>query len=182
MVEVICKTGVSALCLAATMSAPLLSIRPAATDDVPVILSFIRELAEYEKLEHEVSATPELLHEGLFGMRPSAEALIGCVDGEPAGFALFFPSFSTFLTKPGIYLEDLYVRPKFRGLGLGKRLLIEVARLAGERGSGRYEWSVLDWNAPSIRFYEALGAVMHADWRRMRVEGESLAKMAATLR
>lgn len=160
---------------------PALTIRPAEAADVSTIMSFIWELAQYEKLEHEVGGTPELLHEGLFGERPCAEALIGCADGEAAGFALFFPSFSTFLTKPGIYLEDLYVRPRHRGLGLGKRLLIEVAKLAGERGCGRYEWSVLDWNEPSIRFYEALGAVMHADWRRMRVEGEALGKLAELL-
>lgn len=155
-----------------------LSVRPATAADVPIILAFIRELAEYEKLLHEVEATEALLAEGLFGARPYAEALIGCVDDEPAGFALFFPSFSTFLSKPGIYLEDLYVRPQFRGRGLGKRLLTAVAAIAAERGCGRYEWSVLDWNAPSIRFYEALGAVMHADWRRMRVEGAAVGRMA----
>ena len=155
-----------------------LAVRPAVATDVPLILSLIRELAEYEHLLHEVEATPELLHESLFGARPHAEALIGSVDGEPVGFALFFPNFSTFLSKPGIYLEDLYVRPQFRGLGLGKRLLTAVARIAAERGCGRYEWSVLDWNEPSIQFYKSLGAEMHADWRKMRVEGEALGRMA----
>lgn len=160
-------------------SDPVLAVRPATPADVPAIVAFIRELAAYEHLEHEVSVTDDLMTEGLFGLKPSAEALIGTVNGAAAGFALFFPSFSTFLGKAGIYLEDLYVRPEFRGLGLGKKLLLEVARLAKERGCGRYEWSVLDWNEPSIRFYEALGADMHADWRRMRVEGESLNRMAS---
>lgn len=158
--------------------APATLIRPATPADVPVILAFIRELAEYEHLTHEVVATEELLASALFGPRPEAEVLIACADGEPAGFALFLPNFSTFLARPGLYLEDLFVRPAFRGLGLGKRLLIEVARLAVARGCGRYEWSVLDWNAPSIRFYESLGAEMHADWRRMRVTGEALEKLA----
>lgn len=155
-----------------------LSVRAATATDVPFILAMIRELADYERLLHEVEGTADLLHEALFGAKPHAEALIGSVGDEPAGFALFFPSFSTFLTKPGIYLEDLYVRPQFRGLGLGKKLLLEVARIAAERGCGRYEWSVLDWNEPSIKFYEALGAVMHGDWRKMRVEGEALGRMA----
>src|SRR5215213_6806916 len=138
-----------------------LTIRPASETDVPLILTFIRELAEYEKLTHEVSATEEQLRATLFGAHRFAEALIASADGEPAGFAIFFHNYSTFLARPGLYLEDLYVRPAFRGLGLGKRLLIEVARLAVARGCGRYEWSVLDWNAPSIRFYESLGAEMH---------------------
>ena len=157
---------------------PSLTIRTAAPDDVPHILAFIRELADYEQLIHEVSATEELLRATLFGLRPFAEALIGCVDGEPAGFAVFLYSYSTFLAKPGIYLEDLFVRPAFRGLGLGKALLLTVAGIAVERGCGRYEWSVLDWNEPSIRFYESLGADMHGAWRRMRVEGPALETMA----
>ena len=159
-------------------SAPSASIRPATQNDVPVILAFIRELAEYEHLSHEVVATEELLRSSLFGPRPEAEVLIACAEGEPVGFALFFANYSTFLAKSGLYLEDLFVRPAYRGFGLGKRLLIEVARLAVERGCGRYEWSVLDWNAPSIRFYESLGAEMHADWRRMRVTGEALTQLA----
>jgi len=154
------------------------SVRPATPDDVPHILAFIRELAEYEKLTHEVSATEELLHATMFGPRAFAEALIGCVDGEPAGFAVFLYNYSTFLARPGIYLEDLYVRPPFRKLGLGKALLTSVARIAVERGCGRYEWSVLDWNTPSIQFYESLGAEMHGDWRRMRVSGRALEAMA----
>jgi GNAT superfamily N-acetyltransferase len=155
-----------------------LAIRAAVPGDVPLILAFIRELAEYEKLTHEVSATEELLHATLFGPTPFAEALIGCVDGEPAGFAVFLYNYSTFLAKPGIYLEDLFVRPAFRKLGLGKALLLKIAGIAIERGCGRYEWSVLDWNEPSIRFYESLGAEMHAAWRRMRVEGPALGAMA----
>jgi GNAT superfamily N-acetyltransferase len=160
------------------MSASRLSIRAASPGDVPHILAFIRELAEYEKLTHEVSATEELLLQTLFGPKPFAETLIGCIDGVPAGFAVFFYSYSTFLALPGIYLEDLYVRPQCRKLGLGKALITEVARIAVERGCGRYEWSVLDWNAPSIRFYESLGAEMHGDWRRMRISGSALKEMA----
>ncbi len=158
---------------------PTTGIRPATITDVPVILAFIRELAEYERLTHEVVATEELLAAALFGPRPEAEVLIACADGAPVGFALFFANFSTFQARPGLYLEDLFIRPDFRGLGLGKRLLIEVARLAVARGCGRYEWSVLDWNAPSIRFYESLGAEMHDAWRRMRVTGAALAQLAA---
>ena len=155
-----------------------LTIRAAVPGDVPHILAFIRELAEYENLTHEVSATEERLHATLFGPRAFAEALIGCVDGEPAGFAVFLFSYSTFLAKPGLYLEDLFVRPAFRKRGLGKALFLAVAALAVERGCGRYEWSVLDWNSPSIRFYESLGAEMHSAWRRMRIEGPGLEAMA----
>lgn len=163
----------------ANSPAPATGIRLATPDDVPHILAFIRELAEYERLSHEVVATEELLATSLFGPRPDAEVLIACADNVPVGFALFFANYSTFQARTGLYLEDLYIRPPFRGLGLGKRLLIEVARLAVARGCGRYEWSVLDWNAPSIRFYESLGAEMHASWRRMRVTGEALEQLAA---
>lgn len=159
--------------------APATGIRAATPADVPLILTFIRELAEYEHLTHEVVATEDLLAAALFGPRPDAEVLVAVSDGAAVGFALFFSNFSTFQARPGIYLEDLYVRPAFRGLGLGKRLLVEVARLAVARGCGRYEWSVLDWNAPSIGFYESLGAEMHADWRRMRVTGDALERLAA---
>jgi GNAT superfamily N-acetyltransferase len=160
------------------MSDSRLTIRAATPADVPDILAFICELAEYEKLTHEVSATEAQLMATLFGPRPFAETLIGCVEGEPAGFAIFLYNYSTFLALPGIYLEDLYVRPRFRKLGLGKALITEVARIAVARGCGRYEWSVLDWNAPSIRFYESLGAEMHGDWRKMRVSGPALQTMA----
>ncbi len=154
------------------------TVRPATEADVPALLAFIRELAEYEKLTNEVSATEEQLRSTLFGPRPFAEALIVCVDDEPVGFALFFHNYSTFLARPGVYLEDLFVRPAFRGRGLGKLLLTTVARLAIERGCGRYEWTVLDWNTPSIRFYESLGAEMKGDWRIMRVTGAALENMA----
>lgn len=152
-------------------------IRPAVETDATALLAFIRELAEYEQLAHEVTATEDDLRTAFFGPRPAAEALLACVKGEPVGFAVYFTSFSTFVGKPGLYLEDLYVRPTHRGQGFGKRLLLAVAGVATERGCGRYEWSVLDWNAPSIAFYESLGAVMHPDWRRMRVEGGALERM-----
>ena len=154
-------------------------IRAATTDDVPLIFSFIRELAEYEKLPHEVVATEGLLRENLFGERPFAEVLIADHDGTPAGFALFFHNFSTFLGKPGIYLEDVYVKPEFRGAGIGRALLVRLAKLAKERGCGRLEWSVLDWNEPSIGFYKKLGAVAMDDWTVYRLAGEALEELAA---
>ncbi|MES2570999.1 MAG: GNAT family N-acetyltransferase [Verrucomicrobiota bacterium] len=154
--------------------------RTATEADVPFILAMIRELAEYEKLTHEVEATEERLRATLFGPGAFAEALIGTVADEPAGFAVFHPNYSTFLAQPGLYLEDLYVRPSFRGRGLGRMLIARVAAIAVERGCGRYEWSVLDWNAPAIGFYEGLGAEMYPDWRRMRVSGVALEALAAT--
>lgn len=156
----------------------LISTRSAVEADVPFILSLIQELADYERLSHEVVATERSLQNTLFGSQPSAEVLIGSVDDTPAGFALFFPNYSTFLAQPGIHLEDLYVRPAFRGLGLGKALITAVARLAHQRSCGRFEWTVLDWNTPAIRFYEALGAEMKPDWRIMRVTGPALESMA----
>ena len=157
---------------------PGASVREASEGDVPLILSLIRELAEYEKLSHEVVATEEDLRVSLFGERPFAEVLIAEHDGAPAGFALFFHNFSTFLARPGIYLEDLYVKPEFRGAGTGKRLLVQLARLAKERGCGRLEWWVLDWNAPSIGFYERLGAVAMDDWTVYRLAGRALDELA----
>ena len=154
-------------------------VREAARDDVPLILSFILELAEYERLSHEVVATEESLRENLFGERPYAEVLIAEHDGAPAGFALFFHNFSTFLGKPGIYLEDLYVKPEFRGAGIGRKLLGHLARLASERGCGRLEWWVLDWNEPSIGFYKKLGAVPMDDWTVYRVSGAALEDLAS---
>ena len=153
---------------------PELSMRPVTPGDVPTIVDLIRELADYEQLLHEVEARPELLHEHLFGPRPHAEVLMGLVDGEVAGFALFFTSYSTFLTQPGLYLEDLFVRPAHRGLGLGKALLKRLAAIACERGCGRYEWRVLDWNEPSIKFYESQGAVPVDGWTTYRVSGPAL--------
>ena len=159
-----------------------LSIRHANEADVPAILSLIQGIAEYEKLSHEVTATESQVRESLFGARPYAECLLGCVNSEPVGFAVFFHNFSTFLAKPGLYLEDLFVRPEHRGCGLGKALIKAVAKIAVERGCGRYEWTVLDWNQPAIDFYQSLGAEMKSDWRIMRVTGEALEKMAQTHR
>ena len=153
-------------------------IRPATEDDVPIILSLIRELAEYERLSHEVVATEGLLRESLFGERRGAEVLIACCKGAPAGFALFFHSFSTFLGRPGIYLEDLYVKPKFRGRGIGRAQLTHLARLAKERGCGRLEWAVLDWNEPAIKLYKSIGAVPMDEWTVYRVTGEALETLA----
>lgn len=161
------------------MTTPHLIVRPATEADTATILSLIRDLAEYEKLSHEVVATEENLRRDLFGARPFAEALMGTVDGEAVGFALFFHSYSTFAGGPCLYLEDLYVRPAFRKLGLGRRLLQAVAQVAVERRCARYEWSVLDWNAPAITFYESVGARMSPDWRRMRMEGSSLERFGS---
>jgi GNAT superfamily N-acetyltransferase len=155
-----------------------LNIRPATDTDVPQILTFIRELADYEKMPEEVMATEETLRMTLFGERPYAEVLIGEVDGTPAGFALFFHNYSTWLAKPGIYLEDLYVSPAARGVGLGKALLVNLARLAVERNCGRLEWSVLDWNEPAIQFYRSLGAISMDEWTVNRVTGETLTSLA----
>lgn len=153
-------------------------IRAATRADVPAILAFIRELAEYEKLAHEAVADEAGLAEQLFGATPRAEVLIAEVDGTAAGFALFFHTFSTFLGKPGLYLEDLFVRPAFRGRGLGKRLMLRLARIAVERGCGRFEWSVLDWNTPAIGFYRSLGATGMDDWTVQRVSGDALRALA----
>lgn len=154
-------------------------IRPATAADVPLILSLIRELAEYEKLLHEVTATEADLKAALFGARPSAECVIAEHAGKPAGFALFFHNFSTFLGKPGIYLEDLYVKPELRGKGIGRRLLAHLAALTLQRGCGRFEWAVLDWNAPAIKFYQGLGAKMMESWKINRLTGEPLKRLAA---
>lgn len=154
------------------------SVRPSTPDDLPLIASFIRELAEYEKLSHEVRFDEAEIGRNLFAARPYAEALIGEIDGDAQGFALFFHTFSTFEGKPGIWLEDLYVRPAARGCGLGKALLLHVGRMALERGCARFEWSVLDWNEPSIRFYRALGARPMDEWRIMRLDGEALREVA----
>jgi GNAT superfamily N-acetyltransferase len=156
----------------------MISIRPARREDVPQILAFIRELAEYERLLHAVVATPEDITQSLFGPQPCAHALLASLDGEPVGFALYFYNFSTFLGRPGLYLEDLFVRPAARGHGIGRRLLVELARLAIERGCGRMEWAVLDWNEPAIRFYRKLGAAPNDDWITYRLSGEALGKLA----
>ncbi len=156
-----------------------LEIRLATEADVPLILHFIKELAEYERLSHEVVAAEEALRNSLFGERRVAEVVLGYVGDDPASFALFFHNFSTFLGKPGIYLEDLYVRPEFRGAGIGRAMLVYLANLAKERGCARLEWWVLDWNDPAIRFYKTLGAVPMDDWTVYRVAGEALDELAA---
>ena len=153
-------------------------VRLATTDDLPVIAELIRDLAEFEKLEHEVKMTDELLAKGLFGERPYAETVLAEEDGIPIGFALFFHSFSTFLARPGIYLEDLFVVPEHRGRGVGRTLLAHLARLAVERGCGRLEWAVLNWNRDAIGFYDRLGARPNSEWTVYRLAGEALATLA----
>jgi GNAT superfamily N-acetyltransferase len=155
------------------------SIRPATVEDVSLILSFIKELAEYERLSYEIVATEDILRESLFGERRAAEVVIGQQGDDPAGFALFFHTFSTFLGRPGIYLEDLYVKPEFRGMGIGRAVLVYLARLAKERNCGRLEWSVLNWNEPAIRLYRGIGAVPMDEWTVYRVSGEALEELAA---
>jgi len=155
-----------------------LTIRPAAADELPLVLEFIRELAAYERLEHEVEATTADLAAALCGPRPYAEVVFACLDGTPVGFALFFHTFSTFVGKPGIYLEDLFVRPQARGRGIGRHLLAWLARTTLERGCARLDWQVLDWNAPSIAFYRSVGAEAQDEWTTMRVSGAALERLA----
>ena len=154
-------------------------IRAAVEADVPLLLSLVRELAEYERLSDEVVATEDLLRAGLFAERAPAEAAIADIDGEPVGFVLWFTTFSTFLARPGAWVEDLYVRPEHRGHGTGRALLSHVAAVAVERGYGRVELAVLDWNEPSIEFYRALGARSMKEWLTQRFEGEALSALAA---
>lgn len=156
---------------------PHFEIRPATESDVPFILSFVKQLAKYEGLSHEVVATEAILRESLFGDRRVAEVLIGDYKGRPVSFSLFFPSFSTFLGRPGTYIEDLYVLPEFRGRGFGRALLGYVAQLAKARNCGRLEWSVLDWNKPAIELYKRLGAVPMDKWTVYRVTGDALARL-----
>jgi GNAT superfamily N-acetyltransferase len=155
-------------------------IRPARPEDVPLIFSLISQLAEYERAPEKVTGTEELLWRALFGATPHAEAVIAAIDGEQVGFALFFGTFSTWLCLPGIWLEDLYVMPDFRGHGVGRALLAHVAAVAVARGCGRLEWTVLDWNAPAISFYAALGAETMHEWETMRLSGDALAAVAAS--
>ena len=158
---------------------PAAAIREARLDDVPQILALIRELAQYEQLANEVVATEDLLEQTLFGERRTTEVILADSRGEIVGFALFFHSYSTFLGRPGIYLEDLFVKPAHRSKGIGKALLAHIARLALERKCGRLEWSVLDWNEPAIRFYRSLGAVPMDGWTVHRVTGGALRRLAA---
>jgi GNAT superfamily N-acetyltransferase len=155
-----------------------IAIRPATPHDVPLILAFVRELAAYEKLGHEVIATEDDIRRALFGDRPVIEGVIAALNDEPVGYALFFPSFSTFVGKPGLYLEDLYVRPPARGVGVGRTLLEHLARIAVDRGWKRFEWSVLDWNEPAIGFYKKLGAEPMDEWTIFRVAGDELRRLA----
>ena len=149
-------------------------LRAAEPRDGPAIVGLIRELADFEQLSHVVQATPEKLHPHLFGERPAAEAVVAEVQGQVVGFALYFTNFSTFLAQPGLYLEDLYVQPAHRGQGLGRALLQHLGALAVQRGCGRFEWSVLDWNRRAIEFYERMGAQMLPEWRICRISGETL--------
>jgi GNAT superfamily N-acetyltransferase len=158
---------------------PDLEIRPATPADVPLILRFIQELAAYEKAGPEVVATEASLHASLFGPRPHANALICRVGGVAAGFAVYFFNYSTWQGRPGLYLEDLYVSPSHRNAGTGRALLRHLARVAVDQGCGRFEWSVLDWNAPAITFYESIGAVPLREWVRYRLVGEALTAFAA---
>ena len=162
-----------------TLSGNRLSIVPATRNDLSLILALIKELAEYERLAHEVVATEEVLSETLFGERPYAEVVLAYYDDEPVGYALYFHSYSTFLGRPGLYLEDLFVRPAVRGKGIGKALLAFVAHIAIERTCGRLEWSVLNWNEPAIGFYKSLGAKPMDTWTVYRMTDEPLARLAS---
>jgi GNAT superfamily N-acetyltransferase len=156
------------------------SIRQATEQDIPLICSFIRQLAEYERLLHEAVVTEETLRQNLFGTRRYAEVLLGFADDQPVAFAVFFHNFSTFLGRPGLYLEDLFVVPEMRGKGIGQSMLVELAKIAHERGCGRVEWAVLNWNEPAIKFYKNLGAASLDDWTIFRVTGEAFERLAAT--
>ena len=158
---------------------PTIRIARATERDVPLILELIKGLAVYEKLAHELTATEAGLRETLFGARPAADVIIAYAGETPAGFALFFPNYSTFLGKPGLYLEDLFVVPEWRGHGLGLALMKQLAAIAVERGCGRFEWSVLDWNEPAIEFYKRLGARLMDGWSIVRVTGDALTRLAS---
>ena len=166
--------------MASSTTNPGFQICSATKSDVPIILSFIKKLADYERLSHEVVATEESLRETLFGPQPTAEVAIGYCKEEPVGFVLFFHNYSTFLGRPGIYIEDLFVDEAYRRRGFARALLLHVARLAKERGCGRLEWSVLDWNEPAVDFYKKLGAVPMSEWTVFRVTGQSLDRLAAS--
>jgi GNAT superfamily N-acetyltransferase len=158
-----------------------ITIRQAIAADVPLILTFIRALADYEKLLDRVSATETKLHATLFGERPAAETLLAYLGDQPVGFALFFQNYSTFLAQPGIYLEDLYVNPDARGHGIGLALIQAIAKLAHDRGCARMDWAVLDWNTPAIEFYRRIGAEPQTEWTTQRLMGEALARVAGAI-
>jgi len=155
-----------------------LSIRPARPGEASLVFQFVRQLAEYEKLEHEVQATEAMIDAALFGEQPRVFCDIAEWDGEPVGFAVWFLNFSTFSGRPGIYLEDIFVRPAFRGRGVGKALMVHLARKCVENGWARLQWSVLDWNTPSIEFYKSLGGVLLDEWTVVRVSGDALTRLA----
>ena len=159
-------------------AAESISVRPAKAEDSALLLELIRELARYEKLEHECIATVEQVRESLFGNKPRAEALLAFENDQPAGYAIYFYSYSTWLAKPGLYLEDLFVKPELRGRGIGKRIFLELLRVADANGCGRFEWSVLDWNQPAIDFYERMGAKAQGEWIRYRLEEEQISRLA----
>lgn len=163
------------------MSVDELNLRAATPEDVAVLFELIKALSEYEKLSHAVTGSAASLEAHLFGDRPYAEAIIAEFSGQPVGFCLFFHNYSTFLTKPGIYIEDLFVLPEYRGRGIGKQLVSYVAQLAVSRNCGRLEWSVLDWNEPAIGFYKRIGASILDEWRICRVTGDSLSSLASAL-
>lgn len=165
---------------ASQSSAKSIQIRAAQPTDTPTLFGLVKALAEYENLIDAVEGTAESLHSHLFGAHPHAEAIVAEVDGDVVGFALFFTNYSTFLTQPGLYLEDLFVLPTHRRLGLGRRLLTHLSQLAVDRNYGRFEWSVLDWNQPAIDFYEKMGATVLPDWRICRVTGQALTQLAST--
>lgn len=163
-----------------TTPSPEITIRPAVAGDVPLILDFIRQLAQYEKLEHAVFVTEQRLHDQLFGPRRVGDALLAYLANEPVGYAIFFSSISTFVGLPGIFLEDLFVKPDARGRGVGKALLAQVASIARQRGCARLEWAALNWNEPAIRFYRSLGAKTLDEWTSFRLAGEDLLRLAET--
>jgi GNAT superfamily N-acetyltransferase len=154
------------------------NIIPATAVEISAILAMVRELAEFEKMTEMMVSTEEMLHEALFGAQPACECLVGIEDGQPVAFALFYHNYSTFIGRKGLYLEDLYVKPAQRGLGYGRALLVAIAKIALQRGCGRFDWSVLNWNDNAIDFYSGLGAQMLPDWRTCRISGAELEHLA----